>query len=89
MTGPIETADLGGLDTFLSIAEHLMPQLAKDEAVLDLLRAHVSQGEVGLRSGQGFYSWSPERVSSVRGRRDRELLRRRLEDRRRQRQQGG
>lgn len=81
MTGPIETADLGGLDTFLSIAEHLMPQLAKDEDVLDLIRARVAAGEVGLRSGQGFYSWPPERVAAVRGRRDRDLLRRRRDDR--------
>lgn len=81
-TGPIETADLGGLDTFLSIAEHLMPELATDQGVLDLIRAHVAAGEMGLRSGQGFYSWSPERIASVRGRRDRDLLRRRLEDRR-------
>jgi 3-hydroxybutyryl-CoA dehydrogenase len=81
MTGPIETADLGGLDTFLSIATHLMPELAKDEAVLDLIRERVAAGHTGARSGQGFYAWPPERVAAVRGRRDRELLRRRLEDR--------
>jgi 3-hydroxybutyryl-CoA dehydrogenase len=80
-TGPFETVDLGGVNTFLSVAEHLMPQLAKDEDVLDLLRAHVAAGEIGLSSGQGFYAWPPERVAAVRGRRDRDLLRRRREDR--------
>jgi len=80
-TGPIETADLGGLDTFLSIAEHLMPALAKDEDVLDLLRERVDAGNVGPRSGQGFYPWPPERLAAVRGRRDGDLLRRRREDR--------
>jgi 3-hydroxybutyryl-CoA dehydrogenase len=88
MTGPIETADLGGLDTFLSIATHLMPELAKDEGVLDLIRERVATGHTGARSGQGFYAWPPERVAAVRGRRDRELLRRRLEDRQTRGEQG-
>ncbi len=78
--GPIETADLGGLDTFLAIASHLMPELAKDEDVLELMRSRVVAGDVGLRSGKGFYAWSPERAREVIGRRNSELLRRRLSD---------
>ena len=79
--GPIETADLGGLDTFLSIASHLMPELAKDEEVLDLIRERVKAGKVGLRSGEGFYSWPEERANQVQARRNQDLLRRRLADR--------
>jgi 3-hydroxybutyryl-CoA dehydrogenase len=79
--GPIETADLGGLDTFLSIASHLMPELAKDEEVLDLIRERVKAGKVGLRSGEGFYSWPEERADRVQARRNQDLLRRRLADR--------
>jgi 3-hydroxybutyryl-CoA dehydrogenase len=79
--GPFETADLGGLDTFLTIASHLMPELAKDEDVLDLMRTRVAAGQTGLRSGQGFYAWPPERVQEVIRRRNADLLRRRLSDR--------
>ena len=79
--GPIETADLGGLDTFLSIASHLMPELAKDEEVLDLIRERVKAGKVGLRSGEGFYSWPEERANQVQARRNQDLLRRRVADR--------
>ena len=79
--GPIETADLGGLDTFLSIASHLMPELAKDEEVLDLIRERVNAGKVGLRSGEGFYSWPQERANQVLARRNQDLLRRRIADR--------
>jgi 3-hydroxybutyryl-CoA dehydrogenase len=79
--GPIETADLGGLDTFLSIASHLMPELAKDEDILELMRAHVAAGHTGLRSGQGFYHWPAERAREVISRRNADLLRRRLLDR--------
>lgn len=78
--GPLETADLGGLDTFLTIASHLMPQLAKDEDVLELMRVRVDAGKTGLRSGEGFYPWPPERAQEVIQRRNADLLRRRLSD---------
>ena len=78
--GPLETADLGGLDTFLTIASHLMPQLAKDEDVLELMRTRIEAGKTGLRSGEGFYSWPPERAQEVVKRRNNDLLRRRLMD---------
>ena len=58
MVGPLESADLGGLDTLLDIGTHLMPELAKDEDVLQLMREHVQKGRVGVRSGQGFYEWN-------------------------------
>ncbi len=57
MVGPLESADLGGLDTLLNVGMHLMPELAKDEDVLQLMRDHVQKGQVGVRSGQGFYEW--------------------------------
>jgi 3-hydroxybutyryl-CoA dehydrogenase len=78
--GPIETADLGGLDTFYSIASHLMPVLAKSEDCLELLRAHVERGEVGARSGKGFYDWTPERLKEVVSRRNQDLLSRHAEE---------
>jgi 3-hydroxybutyryl-CoA dehydrogenase len=78
--GPLETADLGGLDTFLTIASHLMPELAKDEDVLELMRTRVAAGHTGLRSGQGFYPWPPERAQAVIRRRNADLLKRRLAD---------
>jgi 3-hydroxybutyryl-CoA dehydrogenase len=64
--GPFEAADLGGLDTLADVATHLMPVLAKDEEVIDLMRRHVDAGEVGARSGQGFYCWDVERMARVR-----------------------
>lgn len=63
--GPLEGADLGGLDTFLDIATHLMPELAKDEDVLDLLREQVDAGRVGARSGAGFYDWDEVDLARV------------------------
>lgn len=65
IVGPLEGADMGGLDTFLDISTHLMPELAKDEDVLDLLRAQVDAGRVGVRSGAGFYEWDDTHLARV------------------------
>jgi 3-hydroxybutyryl-CoA dehydrogenase len=71
--GPLAGADLGGLNTFAMIAEHLMPELAKDEGVIELLREHVARGELGARSGQGLHVWDTARHEEVQRQR-RELL---------------
>ncbi|MFC6475426.1 3-hydroxyacyl-CoA dehydrogenase family protein [Pseudomonas asuensis] len=73
MVGPLEAADMGGLDTFLDIASHLMPVLAKDEDVLNALRERVAQGKTGLRSGAGFYAWDEERKARIAKRRTHQL----------------
>ncbi|MBW9106974.1 3-hydroxyacyl-CoA dehydrogenase family protein [Paraburkholderia phenoliruptrix] len=65
IVGPLEAADMGGLDTFLDISTHLMPELAKDEDVLDLLREQVDAGRVGVRSGAGFYDWDDVHLAQV------------------------
>src|SRR5260221_7376738 len=65
VVGPIETADLGGLDTFFTIASYLMPLLAKDEDVLQLMKEKVAAGKTGLRSGEGFYPLPEERAAAV------------------------
>jgi 3-hydroxybutyryl-CoA dehydrogenase len=65
IVGPLEGADMGGLDTFLDISSHLMPVLAKDEDVLALLREKVQAGDVGVRSGTGFHEWDAARLARV------------------------
>lgn len=67
--GPLTSADLGGLHTMVEVAEHLMPGLAKDESVINVLRHHVKLNETGIRSGQGFYAWTPERKETLKTRR--------------------
>jgi 3-hydroxybutyryl-CoA dehydrogenase len=71
IVGPLEGADMGGLDTFVDIAGHLMPALAKDEDVLDLLRDQVQAGRVGVRSGAGFYEWDDAQHAKVKAGRKR------------------
>jgi len=55
--GPLEGADIGGLQTFYSIAQYLWPQLARRCEGLELLQQMVERGDVGRRSGRGLYRW--------------------------------
>ena len=55
--GPLRLTDLVGLDVRLAIAEHLHATLGERFAPPALLREKVARGELGRKSGQGFYTW--------------------------------
>lgn len=55
--GPLRLTDLVGLDVRLAIAEHLRSTLGDRFAPPALLREKVARGELGRKSGQGFYTW--------------------------------
>jgi len=55
--GPLRTTDIVGLDVRLAIAEHLAAEVGVRFAPPRILRDKVAAGELGRKSGQGFYSW--------------------------------
>ncbi|WP_287903488.1 3-hydroxyacyl-CoA dehydrogenase family protein [Arthrobacter sp.] len=55
--GPLKTTDIVGLDVRLNIAEHLERELGPRFAPPQVLRDKVAAGELGRKSGQGFYPW--------------------------------
>ena len=62
--GPLETADLIGLDTILSSIEALYESFGDSKyRPCPLLRKMVDAGLLGCKSGQGFYYYSDERVA--------------------------
>lgn len=73
--GPLETADLAGLGLSLEVQRYLFPYLDTSAEPSPLLTNLVSKGASGVRAGQGFYSWPPEKIRSVIETRDKVLLR--------------
>ncbi|MFI6463900.1 3-hydroxyacyl-CoA dehydrogenase family protein [Streptomyces sp. NPDC050538] len=55
--GPLRLTDLVGLDVRLAIAEYLHATLGERFAPPQLLRDKVARGELGRKTGQGFYEW--------------------------------
>ena len=56
--GPLRLTDIVGLDVRLGIAEYLHAQLGERFAPPQLLRDKVAAGELGRKSGQGFFNWT-------------------------------
>jgi 3-hydroxybutyryl-CoA dehydrogenase len=56
--GPLRLTDLVGLDVRLAIAEHLAATLGPRFEPPALLREKVAAGDLGRKSGRGFYDWS-------------------------------
>ena len=57
-TGPLKTTDLVGLDVRLGIAEYLASTLGERFAPPQILRDKVAAGELGRKSGTGFFDYS-------------------------------
>jgi len=55
--GPLRLTDLVGLDVRLAIARHLHANLGERFAPPRLLSEKVARGELGRKSGTGFYTW--------------------------------
>ena len=55
--GPLRLTDLVGLDVRLAIAEYLARELGPRFEPPELLRDKVARGELGKKSGRGFYDW--------------------------------
>jgi 3-hydroxybutyryl-CoA dehydrogenase len=55
--GPLRLTDLVGLDVRLAIAEYLHATLGPRFAPPALLRDKVARGELGKKSGRGFFEW--------------------------------
>ena len=58
--GPLRLTDIVGLDVRLGIAEYLHSQLGERFAPPQLLRDKVAAGELGRKSGRGFFDWGAE-----------------------------
>ena len=73
-TGPIETADLGGLDIFYNIASYLNEDLCDAKQPSALLKQAIDKGTLGAKTGSGLYDWTPESLAKIKKTRENILL---------------
>ncbi len=65
---PLENADLVGLDLTEDIHKVILPDLNRSQAPSPLLAEKVKKGELGVKTGKGFYEWTPQKADEVRER---------------------
>ena len=73
--GPFETADLAGLNLVREVEETIFPHLDSSPRPSPVLKALVAEGATGVKTGRGFYEWTPEKTQKMIQDRDAVLLR--------------
>ena len=66
--GPAENADLIGLDLTLAIHRYVLPHLNRTRGPAEVLQDHVERGELGMKTGRGFRTWTADEAQAVRER---------------------
>jgi 3-hydroxybutyryl-CoA dehydrogenase len=66
--GPLENADLVGLDLTLDIHKTIIPELDRSDRPDPYLEAQVAAGRLGFKTGAGFRAWSEDEMGALRRR---------------------
>jgi 3-hydroxybutyryl-CoA dehydrogenase len=64
--GPLETADMVGLDLTLQIHDYILQHIERSPEPSPLLKEKVKKGDLGFKTGKGFQQWSPEEIDRSR-----------------------
>ena len=72
--GPVLQRDHAGIDTHCAAAATMYPSLAANAVPAAALSERVARGDLGMKTGQGFFAWPPEAIAAERARYD-QLLR--------------
>ncbi len=66
--GPLENADLVGTDLTLAIHRTVLAAIDSRPGPSPYLEKLVADGKLGMKSGEGFRTWTPEQQSALRAR---------------------
>lgn len=64
-TGQLEVADFGGLDIWCTVGDNLLKHMDNSQCANKLLRQKVSEGKLGIKSGEGFYKYQKEDIHAI------------------------
>ena len=64
--GPMENADMVGIDLTLSIHSYLLKYLENSAEPSLLLKELMRKGDLGFKAGKGFQEWTPEKIENSR-----------------------
>ncbi len=60
-TGILEVADMGGLDVWCACEDNLFSTMNNSDKACDMMRNNVQAGNLGLKTGKGFFEYSDEK----------------------------
>lgn len=72
--GPVLQKDIAGLDIHCAAARTMYPSLANNVTPSTTLTGKVDAGKLGMKTGEGFYQWTPETAAKEKARYELALL---------------
>jgi len=63
--GPLALLDMAGLDIYSSVSSFLNADLANRDDVSPIIKAKVEASKLGIKSGEGMYSYSPKEIGEL------------------------
>ena len=74
LLGPLEIADLGGLDIFNTVGSYVAKSMSNATDSPKVLQDLVAAGKLGAKTGSGFYDYPPGKANALIAERDEKLL---------------
>ena len=75
VTGPILSADMGGLDVYKDISNYLYSHLSTTQESTSSLSELVNENKLGNKTGEGYYKWDASFSEEMNNARENELIR--------------
>jgi len=66
--GPLENADLVGIELTLAIHETVLPAIDRTPGPSPYLGQLIAAGKLGMKAGEGFRTWTPDQQTELRAR---------------------
>jgi 3-hydroxybutyryl-CoA dehydrogenase len=66
--GPVLQKEHSGLDVNFLASSSVFPDLCNDDRPPQVLADKVARGELGMKTGRGFWPWPPERIAAEKAR---------------------
>lgn len=74
-TGMFECADMGGLDIWMAGENNFFPHLDNSTEANPVMQEHVARGELGVKTGKGYYDYTGDRGDSIEKEFEKRLIR--------------
>ena len=72
--GPMALLDMAGMDIYHSVSSFLNEDLCDRKDVAPLVLKQMEAGKLGIKSGEGVYSYTPESIAKLQPERARKLV---------------
>jgi 3-hydroxybutyryl-CoA dehydrogenase/5-formyl-3-hydroxy-2-methylpyridine 4-carboxylate dehydrogenase len=72
--GPMALLDMAGLDIYKSVSSFLNADLSNRDDVAPMVLEKTNASKLGIKSGEGMFSYTPEQTKALQGERARKLV---------------